>query len=68
MAKLQSRRSVSLKREVFELMQKHCQRNKMSMSAFVEECIGRVLTRPTPDTDKPVTPGKPRSAANLFTF
>jgi hypothetical protein len=55
MAKVQTRRCVSLKREVYDKIRTYCKRNQVSISSVVEEALNihvKVIIEPVRETKK----------------
>lgn len=71
MAKKQTRRSVSIRGSTYEQIRKHCERNNVSMSEFVEERIALFFGNggsKREDGDERVEPEQLQDAARYFTF
>ncbi len=71
MSKKQSRRSVSIRGATYDQIRSHCERNKISMSEFVEERIatffGNGGFKETTSSEK-IKPEALHDAARIFTF
>ena len=74
MAKKQSRRSVSIRGSTYDQIRKHCERNNVSMSEFVEERIalffgnGGSKEEASERSTERIKPGELQDAARFFTF
>jgi hypothetical protein len=74
MSKKQSRRSVSIRGSTYELIRKHCERNEVSMSEFVEEQVAKFFgnggSRASEESksSERLKPDELHDAARLFTF
>ena len=74
MAKKQTRRSISVSRNMYERLKAYCETNSISMSQFVEQRVGEVLGRGPKPSQIEVRPMPVRdtevkvSADQIFTF
>lgn len=71
MSKKQSRRSVSIRGSTYDQIRSYCERNKLSMSEFVEERIatffGNGGLKEIKSSEK-IKPEELHDAARIFTF
>lgn len=67
MARKQTRRSISLRRELYDRLQDYCESNNISMSSFVELRINEVLDIPPESVTftQPAVPVDPTSGKFL---
>ena len=72
MAKKQTRRSVSIRGSTYDQIRRHCERNDISMSEFVEDRIasffGNGGSKEHEEPSERLRPDKLHEAARLFTF
>jgi len=71
MAKKQSRRSVSIRGSTYEQIRKHCERNNISMSEFVEDRIAGFFGNggsKSEEREERIEPDQLQDAARFFTF
>jgi len=64
MAKIQTRRSISVSRPTYEVIRSYCKRNNMSMSEFVEERVREFFGGKDRATDRKAQ----EVASRIFTF
>jgi hypothetical protein len=64
MAKVQTRRSISVSGPTYEVIRSYCRRNNVSMSEFIEERIREFFGGKERDTDRKAV----ENAARIFTF
>ncbi len=64
MAKVQTRRSISVSGPTYEVIRSYCKRNELSMSEFIEERVREFFGGEKRDTDRKAV----QNAARIFTF
>ena len=64
MAKIQTRRSISVSGPTYEVIRSYCRRNGLSMSGFTEERVREFFGGKERNTDRKAKD----SAARIFTF
>ncbi|HEY3354965.1 MAG TPA: hypothetical protein VGQ83_17055 [Polyangia bacterium] len=64
MAKVQTRRSISVSGPTYEVIRSYCRRNNVSMSEFMEERVRDFFGGKERDTDRKAV----EKAARIFTF
>ena len=64
MAKVQTRRSISVSGPTYEVIRSYCRRNNVSMSEFMEERIREFFGGKERETDRKAN----ENAARIFTF
>jgi hypothetical protein len=64
MAKVQTRRSISVSGPTYEVIRSYCKRNNVSMSEFMEERVRDFFGGKERDSDRKAV----ENAARIFTF